>query len=318
MALGYHFQCRREFDRALEELEIAERSMPGNVRIMLAVATIWAHQGRYDEAAAKLDTAQELSPRDAFLHHEIGEVYLPPRKFAEAERFYNRSIFLAPDQLLAYACQAENYWLQGELTQARGMVERMPVRNDKRSLQYSFRAEVYSGNYQKALEHVEATPYEVMEGPVSYQLRSLYEGIAYELLGQPERARASYEEALVILEEAAQSRPEDDRIRAALAGCYAGLGRKDEAIREAQRAVELAPISVDAISGTHRRVDLAAIYAAVGELERAIDEIEFLLSVPSLITPQILQIDPAWRHVRDHPRLQEVLAKYETINPPGP
>ncbi len=107
----------------------------------------------------------------------------------------------------------------------------------------------------------------------------------------------------------------DDRIRASLARCYAGLGRKDEAIREAQRAVELVPISVDAISGTHRRVDLAAIYAAVGELERAIDEIEFLLSVPSLITPQILQIDPTWRHVRDHPRLQEVLAKYETANP---
>jgi TolB-like protein/Tfp pilus assembly protein PilF/predicted Ser/Thr protein kinase len=315
MALGYHLQTRREFDQALEEFTIAEQSLPRNVRIMLAVATIWSIQGRYDDAAARLDSAHEYSPRDAFLHHEIGEVYLPPRKFAEAERFYARSIALAPDQVLAYACQAENYWMQGMLGKALEMVDRMSVHNDKRGTALRFRASLYSGDYEKALEFAKAAPFDVLEGPVCYQVRSLYEGSAYELLEQPEQARASYEEALVILEEAALNRPEDDRIRATLAHCYAGLGRKEDAIREAQRAVDMVPYSVDSHMGAARRADLAAVYTTVGDLDRAVDEIEFLLSVPSYITPHIIHADPAWRDLRNHPRLLEVLAEYEDAEP---
>ena len=116
---------------------------------------------------------------------------------------------------------------------------------------------------------------------------------------------------MAILEEAVGQRPNDDRIRSSLGICYAALDRKEEAIREAKRGVELAAVSADTFSGTWRRADLAAVYAAVGEHDRAIEEIDLLLSIPALITPAILRIDPQWRPLLGHPRFEAVLGKYE-------
>ncbi len=76
--------------------------------------------------------------------------------------------------------------------------------------------------------------------------------------------------------------PEDSRLHSALGIAYAGLGRKDDALREGKRAVELLPASKDAVLGTYRAIDLARIYTMVGEQDAAIDELERLLSIPSL------------------------------------
>jgi TolB-like protein/Tfp pilus assembly protein PilF/predicted Ser/Thr protein kinase len=318
VARGYYLQCRRDYERALEEYAIAERAMPRNVRVMMSIATVWALQGRYDEAAVKLELAQELSPLDAFLQHEIGEVLLPPRKYEKAERFYNRSLLLAPEQMLAYACQAENYWLQGKLVDARSIIGRMPLQEDTRCIMYSFRVQMYAGDYQKALEYANAIPEVIVEGPVAYHVRHMYQAAAQEQLGETTQARTSFEAALPLLEDALQDRPGDDRIRAAIARCYAGLGRKEDAIREAERAVELVPIDLDRYVGSRRRANLAEICVVVGEHERAVDEILFLLSVPSYLTPAIIRNDPMWRPVRDHPRIQAVLAGDGTAVPAQP
>ena len=69
-------------------------------------------------------------------------------------------------------------------------------------------------------------------------------------------------------------------------------------------------MSTDMHVGTLRRADLAATLAATGRLNEAIDEIEYLLSIPSLITPEILEVEPRWRDVRDHPRMVEVVARF--------
>ncbi|MHC5211684.1 MAG: hypothetical protein ACYTG2_13275 [Planctomycetota bacterium] len=88
------------------------------------------------------------------------------------------------------------------------------------------------------------------------------------------------------------------------------LERDVDAVRAARYAVALIPIETDVHLGAMRRADLAATLVAVGRLDEAIHEIEYPLSVPPLITPEILEIEPRWRDVRDHPRLHEVVAAY--------
>ena len=76
-------------------------------------------------------------------------------------------------------------------------------------------------------------------------------------------------------------------------------------------AAEQVPITVDRYVGARHRANLAEVYAVVGELDLAIDEVEYLLSVPSYMTLEILRHDPAWKVVREHPRYAEVVSKFE-------
>lgn len=77
-----------------------------------------------------------------------------------------------------------------------------------------------------------------------------------------------------------------------------------------EHAVELVPISKDAVVGAGEAIWLATIYARVGETEKALDLIEELLSIPSRLSVGWLRLEPAWDSLRDHPRFQEILEKY--------
>ncbi len=67
----------------------------------------------------------------------------------------------------------------------------------------------------------------------------------------------------------------------------------------------------EAWAGAHRVEDLARIYTMLGEYDAAIDQVGILLAVPSPTSVPMLRIDPAWDGMRDHPRFQALLAKYE-------
>ena len=111
-----------------------------------------------------------------------------------------------------------------------------------------------------------------------------------------------------MLEAQIQEHPDDERLRSALGIAYAGLGRKGDAIREGELAVEVLPMSKEAWGGAYRLEDLARIYTMVGDYDAAIDQLESLLSVPSPTAVPWLRIDPTWDPLRDHPRFQQLVA----------
>jgi serine/threonine-protein kinase len=89
---------------------------------------------------------------------------------------------------------------------------------------------------------------------------------------------------------------------------YAGLNRKEEAIREGKKAVELLPVSIDAVDGPQIVLYLARIYVMVGDYNAAIDQLEYLLSIVRLSIPY-LRINPDWAPLRNHQRFQKLLAR---------
>ena len=70
-------------------------------------------------------------------------------------------------------------------------------------------------------------------------------------------------------------------------------------------------MSKEAIRGAQKVEELARIYTMVGEYDAAIDQLESLLAVPSITAVPMLRIDPVWKPLRDNPRFQALLAKYE-------
>jgi hypothetical protein len=86
---------------------------------------------------------------------------------------------------------------------------------------------------------------------------------------------------------------------------------KEKAIQSAKKAVELEPISKDAFFAPQRHMWLSYVYSMVGEYDKAFDEIELLLSIPCSFTTWDLKLNPFWDPMRDHPRFQELIKKYQ-------
>jgi serine/threonine-protein kinase len=88
---------------------------------------------------------------------------------------------------------------------------------------------------------------------------------------------------------------------------------KEKAIQTAKKAVELEPIDKNAWvwGAPDRHKWLAHVYSMVGEYDKALDEIELLLSIHYGFTTWDLKLNPFWDPMRDHPRFQKLINKYE-------
>ena len=308
MALGfYYYNCHKDYDRALEELAIAEKDLPNNSRIPEYIGYIRRRQGDFEAAADKLKKAFELNPQHANLPRELGLTYQCLRRYAEAEYYYDRCISLAPDNQFPYTFKSTLYQSQGLLEKARATLEEMPKRTDPQLIyewHFSwFWQELYERNYQAALELMLSSDF------VEYYTaeKALWTGLAYSLMNEPELARDSYDSARILLEKRAKERPGDPLAHSFLGLVYAGLGRKEEAIREGKLGMELFPVSKDALDGPLYEFLLAIIYVMVGEYDAALDKIEYLLSIPYDLSVPWLQISPLYDPLRDHPRFKRLL-----------
>jgi len=108
---------------------------------------------------------------------------------------------------------------------------------------------------------------------------------AHEALGDTVRARKEYQTAIPLLEAEVEKSPERLEQRALLAHAYAGAGRKEDALREARRALEIMPISKDALTGSDLEISLAGVETRVGELDPAMEHVRQLLLIPSMLSP---------------------------------
>ena len=102
--------------------------------------------------------------------------------------------------------------------------------------------------------------------------------------------------------------PDDANPLMMLAKTDAALGRKEDAVAEAQQAVTMRPISKDAVEGPFLAQDLAMVYLLVGEPEQALKQLEALERVPRGLTYGELAKDPDWDALKNEPRFQTILA----------
>jgi tetratricopeptide (TPR) repeat protein len=281
------------------------------------IGYVQRRQGKFEQALTSIMKADELNPRTSVLARQVGSTFMLLRKYKEAERYYDRAISLAPDLPLAYGYKARIYVLAEGSTEKARVVLKDALQNIKQIENASIATslvdiDIYEANYQKALDRLSLTSQDIdnqdyIDDQFNFIPNSLRFAEIYRYKDENELVKEYYEDSRSILETKIQERYEDARFHSALGIAYAGLGRKEDAIREGERGVELLPISKDAWRGPYRVEDLARIYVMVGEHDKAIDQLEDLLSIPGPLSIPLLQLDPAWDPLHDHPRFKKLL-----------
>ncbi len=313
VAMGwYYYWCRLDYDNALKEFEIAQKSQPNNAALFMGIGSVMRRQGKMEDAITNLLKAVDLDPRSSGGLYELGQTYVLVRKYPEAERSYDHALSLSPDFALPYYEKARLYLLwEGNAVKSRAILEEAVQKANGEyypEVRYLFvMIDVSEKKYQDALRRLTSTPLKVIQDQFRFIPRELLYAQLYGLMHQPQQERAYYDSARIIVEDLVRNQPEDSRFHSALGIAYAGLGRKQDAIREGKAAVDALPIAKEAWRGAYRVIDLARIYTMVGEHDAAIDQIEQLLSIPSEISIPWLRIDPIWTSLRDNPRFKKLL-----------
>jgi serine/threonine-protein kinase len=126
--------------------------------------------------------------------------------------------------------------------------------------------------------------------------------------GDKVKARAYADTARVAFEEQLKGAPDDPQLHVLYGLALAYMGKKAEAIAAGEKSIALMPLSKDASTGAYDQHQLARIYIMVGELEKALDQIEPLLKIPYLLSPGWLKIDPAFAPLKGNPRFERLVA----------
>ena len=312
IALGhYYYHGFLDYERALEQFDIARKSRPNSGEVLSWIAYVQRRQGKFEQALANFKKAFELDPLCNYLAFDIAQNLMMLRKYPEAENYYDRAISLAPDLLDPYSWKARLYlrW-EGRTKKARAVLVEA-LQNPKSAenagvVNTLINIDVFDANYQGALDRLSLNPPDVNDQHY-FIPNALRYALIHEYMGNKDLSEKYYEEARTILQNKIQEDPNDARLHSSLGIAYAGLGRGQDAIREGKVAVELLSVSKEAWRGLNRVEDLARIYTMVGEYDLAIEQIEYLLGIPGEMSIPLLQLDPAWNPLRNHPHFQKLI-----------
>ncbi len=309
----YHYHGMLDYERALESFRKTLALQPNDADASLGIGAVLRRQGKMEESLSFFQKAVDLDPRSSRNVRELGFTFGFLRHHEKAYEAYDRATILAPDELANYLFKAFALieW-KGNLEGARtilGDVERKNVADPRSSLvRVTSRIEYFARNFDEAEKLLRRIGPVLADDQYNFLPTSVARGDIARRQGNMKRAALFFDSARVFLEERIKKDPADSRLHSSLAIVFAGLGRKEDAIRKAKEAVEMLPISKEALRGAARVANLASVYAQVGEPEQAMNLLEQLMSSPGNLSMWELRLDPTWDPLRDHPRFRQLVA----------
>jgi serine/threonine-protein kinase len=313
---NYYYWCQRNFELALSEFSFAAHGRPNDPRIIESIGYVLRRQGRWGEAIEALQRASSMEPENHDTIIALASTLSRVRRYDEAVETCRRAVDSVPDKILPYAHLARSLIMRdGAVEEAREVLDSMPIKDPAQQAKYLYEQAIFERDFDNAM-NVLSTFEGDFDDPIAEIefTRSLAECECHILAKTGDASSPACVEALESLEQKRDDSPGDPAIHAALGWALALTGQKEEAIEAGRRAVELTPITADALSGHTYTVTLAKIYAWADEPYLAVKTIHTALSTPGWISVAVLNLDPDWDPIRDDPRFQELLRMHATVN----
>ena len=165
----YHYWGYLDYDRALAEFAIAQKSQPNSSDLFGAIGYVQRRQGKFVQALANLKKASDLDPQDGGFAADLGVTYSLLRNPVEAAHHFDRAISLSPDWPVAYGEKARfvRLHLEGNTERARAVLEqaRSVGLAENPLLTYTWvLLEMLDGEYQEALDRLAVVSSDVLLG----------------------------------------------------------------------------------------------------------------------------------------------------------
>ena len=311
LAMGSsYYRGAGDYPRALVELQLALNGLPNDVEVWARIGQVHRRMGNAEEAlAAHLKTTQ-LSPLAPELFKELGVTYGWLHRFPEAVAAYDRALQLQRGRnLVAILRGAAFHNGQGEVDTLRKALASVPWQLMGDFRQYALFLLHAEGRADSMLRIAKEAPDGAYVGQTYTVPGPLYAAWAHQLRGDRIAARRSLDSAQAMLDSMLAHRPNDERLHAARGLTLAALGRRHEALGEARWLRRSVAYREDKFQGTIVALNRARILAQLGDTDEAAEEIEPLLSRPSMVSAHALRIDPLFAPVREHARIRALLAR---------
>jgi TolB-like protein/AraC-like DNA-binding protein/Tfp pilus assembly protein PilF len=295
----FYYRSELNYIKAIQILEKLKSEYPKNYRLHAWPGFVYRRMGQFKKFQEYMDQSISLNPTYWQAWFATGETLIMLRRYKEAEDYLKMGIELNPSAADNYIFLALLYLNTGDVNKSRTLLNENKNINDPGMYKLRSNIERIDGNYKEAISVLESSPYDLMVGHFTYTPRSLQLGLIYYEMANWEQANIHFLNARQVLEEKLLEFKSDSRIYSSLGLVYAGLGMREEAKKANNKALSIMNISIDALRGVYRELDMAMILMMLGEHDEVINKLEFLLQQNSYISVELLKIDPFWDPLRD-------------------
>ncbi len=304
-----------DYHGALAELEIARQTLPNHARIFQLTGAIQRRQGHWEASRRNLERAAELDPRDLGTLETLSSDYARFRRYAEAKIWLTRAIAVAePDDIsmkLAIPCgelevNADPCPLHQAIDSIRATNPAAGTSAIAHDWLFCALAERDGAAATQALSALNEN--EISLGDQVSFNRHFVEGLIARMRNDERRAQLAFVAARAEQERIVEAQPDFGPAWCVLGMIDAGLGRKEEALREGRRALELLPLEKDALVGQYLIRYFAMIAAWVGEKDLACKQLAVVVRPPSNVSYGELKLMPWWDPLRGEPCFEKIVA----------
>ena len=303
----YYYQTELNYPKAIQILEKLKSEYPNNYSLNAWPGYVYRRMGQFEKFKEYMDKSILLNPSYWQGYFATGETLVMLRRYKEAEDYLKTAIELNPAEANNIIFLARLYLITGDVNKAQTLLNQNKHISDPVISKTRSYAELMNRKYELAIQILESSPHELIVNHEVYSTKSLQLGLIYYEMLNEKQSHMHFQKARTVLEEKLIEFPNDSRIYSSLGIVYAGLGMRKESLDAGNRALSLMNISIDALRGVYRELDMAKILLMLGNNDEAIDKLEFLLQQYSFLSVELLKNDPFWDQLRELDRFKTLI-----------
>lgn len=327
----YTYYVEQDFAKALSIMRTALVQLPGDSRLWFFSSLLERRLGQWNASIADNEHALSLSPKDHDVAWSLAATLVAVRQFPRSLAVTDTALAAEPKNPdLLYLRQWAVWHVDGLQAGARvldagdaSLPQVQAMLGEQALLMRDYAAA--TSHYRRALAAVVTKHESLLTDMVFGNLPSsipwsLRLALVEERNGNIAQARKHYTEIEIRIRDELAAKPANLHVEAAWYGAHAmalaGLGRNDEAVAAANRAVALVPSFKDRLDGPSWQDVLAKVYAMGADSSNALALLRQQMETQgSLITATLLQLDPVWDPIRNDPGFQALLKEYAKHKP---
>ena len=301
---------QKDYAAALVQIDSGLKRWPNDVDLLAGASSLDALLGHWESAVEHAKRAAALDPRNANALSNVARILHGVRRYVEADEYAVKAMALSPANISIMFNRATNFLSMGDLAAAQRVVrEGLKVADTTELAAYFalFQETMWVLDPPLQRRITQMTPAQFFNNRQQWALKV---GRTWLLLGDTAKGRAYGDTSRIAVEAQLANYPDDAQLHELRGRALALMGRKAEAIAEADQSLKMRETALDATTGPYIKYQVARILVQAGAFDRAMEIIEPLVTTPYAdITPAWLQLEPTFRPLRGNPRFERLIGR---------